>query len=107
MRRADERKRLVVQVDPDLSDLIPGFLANKRKDTAAILSAIAADPVDFEALSRLGHKLKGEGGSYGLEPISSYGAEIEQAAKNQEVELLRRYAREISTYLDSVEIVYE
>ena len=99
-------KKVVIQVDPDLSDLIPVFLANKRSDVAAILSASADEPVDFEALGRVGHRLKGEGGSYGLDAVSAYGALIERAACERDVLPIRRCAHELSTYLDSLEIVY-
>ncbi len=100
-------KKFIAYVDADLSDLIPGFLANKRHDMLAILSAISTEHVGYEELSRIGHKLKGEGGSYGLEAISVYGAEIEQAAKIHDVEAIRRCANELAAYLDSLQIEYE
>jgi HPt (histidine-containing phosphotransfer) domain-containing protein len=99
-------KTFITRVDPELCDLIPGFLAHKRRDTHVILSGVAGDHVDFEALSGIGHKLKGEGGSYGLDAISFYGAEIEQAARNHDAEAIRRYANELAAYLDSVQIEY-
>ncbi len=97
-------KRFVIQVDPDLYDLIPGFLARKRTDARAILSGVSGERVDFEALSRIGHKLKGEGGSYGLDPVSLYGAQIEQAAHKHDALAIRHYAHELAVYLDSVQI---
>src|SRR6266436_4606415 len=100
-------KTFIAQVDQDLCDLIPGFLAHKRGDTRAILSHVSREQVDFESLCSIGHKLKGEGGSYGLDAISVYGAEIEQAARNHDAEAVRRYATELAAYLDSVQIEYE
>ncbi len=100
-------EKLIVQIDPDLCDLIPGFLEHKRDDTRAILSAASAEHIDFEALRGIGHRLKGEGGSYGLDAVSLYGAEIERAARNHDAETIRRYANELATYLDSVQIRYE
>ena len=100
-------RKFIAHVDPDLCDLIPGFLARKRSDARTILSGISAEHIDFEILSGIGHKLKGEGGSYGLDPISSYGAEIEQAARNRDAATIRHYAKELATYLDSLQIEYE
>lgn len=97
-------KRLVVRVDPDLSDLIPGFLAHKREDAARIRSAM--DESDYDTLGKIGHKLKGEGGSYGFDAISEIGLALEQAAKSRDVAGVRRCVEELSAYLASVEIVY-
>jgi HPt (histidine-containing phosphotransfer) domain-containing protein len=105
--RSDDMNKMVVQIDPELSDLIPGFLANKRNDMRRILAATTGATTDFEALSRIGHKLKGEGGSYGLEAISIYGGHIEQAANARDAAAVRRFASELSAYLDSVQVVYE
>ena len=98
--------KFTVQVDPDLCDLIPGFLEHKRSDTRAILCATSAEHVDFDALCGIGHRLKGEGGSYGLDAISLYGTEIERAARNRDVETIRRYAKELAVYLESVQIKF-
>jgi Hpt domain len=97
--------KLVVQVDPDLSDLMPGFLANKRVDADKI--AAAAEAADYPALRGMGHKIKGEGGSYGFDGISEIGAEIERAAADQDLAAVVRCVRELMAYLDSVEIVFE
>jgi PAS domain S-box-containing protein len=102
--RGGNLKRLVVRVDPDLSDLIPGFISHKRQDAVTI--RIAADKSDYDAVIKIGHKLKGEGGSYGFDAISEIGTAIEQAAKNRNLAGVRRSVEELSTYLDSVEIIY-
>ncbi|HJU11341.1 MAG TPA: Hpt domain-containing protein [Candidatus Binataceae bacterium] len=100
-------EKIIAQVDADLSDLIPEFLARKRNDALTILSGTAGERVDFRMLSELGHKLKGEGGSYGLDPISLYGAEIELGARNHDAETIRRYGKQLLAYLDAVEIEYQ
>jgi HPt (histidine-containing phosphotransfer) domain-containing protein len=102
-----EMEKFVVHIDPDLSDLMPGFLTRKRDDARTILSAICCSHIDFEELARLGHKIKGEGGSFGLDAISTYGAEIEQAARNHDAEAIRHLAGELALYLASVQIEYD
>ena len=99
-------EKIIAHVDSDLSDIVPGFLARKRNDARSILSTISSPQIDFEELSRIGHKIKGEGGSFGLDPISVYGAEIEQAARKHDAEAIRRYASELALYLDSIQIEY-
>ena len=99
-------QKFIVHVDADLSDLIPGFLERKRCDALTILDGVSGEPIDFETVSRIAHKLKGEGGSYGLDAISIYGAEIEQAALNHDALAIRDYAKQLSVYLDNVHIEY-
>lgn len=97
--------RFVVHADPDLSDLIPGFLEHKRDDLAAIVEAI--ESADYEALAKFGHKIKGEGGSYGLARISEIGAAIDVAAKARDLNEVRELARQFADFLDNVEVVYD
>jgi two-component system sensor histidine kinase/response regulator len=95
---------IVVQLDQELSDLIPGFLARKREDASAILAA--AEHGESEAIARLGHKMKGEGGSYGLDAITDIGRELEQAAQVADLDAARRLARFLMNFLDRLDIVY-
>jgi two-component system, sensor histidine kinase and response regulator len=96
--------RNVVQIEADLSDLVPAFLAHKRDDARTMMAAI--DSGDYATLSQLGHKMKGEGGSYGFDAITLMGAAIEQAALVKDAAAARRWAAELTAFLDTVEIVY-
>jgi HPt (histidine-containing phosphotransfer) domain-containing protein len=98
-------KKIVVHVDPDLADLMPGFLANKRRD--AILLMEAADGADFTKMREIGHRIRGEGGSYGFEGITTIGQAIEEAAARQELAVSRRQIDALTAYLDSIELVFE
>ncbi len=97
--------KLVVRIDPDLQDLVPIFIAHKHEDAQAIVAAIAR--ADYEALSQLGHRIRGEGGSYGFEELTAIGAALEIAAKARDLAAVRKSAKELTAYLDSVEIVYD
>jgi HPt (histidine-containing phosphotransfer) domain-containing protein len=96
--------RNVVQIEADLSDLVPAFLAHKRDDARSMMAAI--DSGDYATLSQLGHQMKGEGGSYGFDAITLMGAAIEQAALVKDAAAARRWAAELTAFLDTVEIVY-
>ncbi|MGH7913595.1 MAG: PAS domain S-box protein, partial [Candidatus Binataceae bacterium] len=95
---------ILVQIDQDLSDLVPGFLIRKHEDARAVLAAV--EHGDPEAVARLGHKMKGEGGSYGLDTITDIGRELEQAGKDSDFDAARRLGRDLMNYLDRLEIVY-
>ena len=97
--------RVVVHIDSDLSDLVPGFLARKREDAAAIIRA--AEISDYGVLASIGHRIKGEGGSYGLDTISEIGAAVEQAATACDPAAVRQCAEQLVAFLDNLEIVYD
>jgi len=97
--------RVIVHADPDLSDLIPGFLARKREDVAALVAA--ADRCDYDELARIGHKIKGEGGSYGFAMISDIGAAIELGAKARDLTAVHQSVQQFTDFLGCVEIVYD
>jgi len=101
---AGDEGPIVVHIDQDLSDLVPGFLSRKREDARAVLAA--AEHHDPEAIARLGHKMKGEGGSYGLEAITDIGRELEQAGKDNNFDKARRLGGDLLNFLDRLEIVY-
>ncbi len=64
-------EKIVVQVDADLEDLIPGYLQNRRQEVDSILQAL--ENQDFEAIRVLGHTMKGTGGGYGFDAITEMG----------------------------------
>jgi PAS domain S-box-containing protein len=97
-------KRQQIQVDAYLRDLIPGFLEHKRADTGTIRAAI--DRADYETISQIGHKMKGEGGSYGFNAVTEMGATLERAAMNKDLDTARHTLDAISEYLESVDVVY-
>lgn len=99
------KDRILVRTDVLFKDLVPRFLNNRRKDVIAIHKALKTG--NFEAIQILGHKMKGDGGGYGFDAISEIGAALEQAARNHDSETIRRYAEELSDYVERVEVVYD
>jgi HPt (histidine-containing phosphotransfer) domain-containing protein len=97
--------KIIIHVDPDIADLIPGFLENRHKDIKTIGEAVTQG--DFETIRVLGHSMKGAGGSYGFDAITDIGGSLEQAAKGKDAEAIQRSVQELALYLDHVEVVYE
>jgi HPt (histidine-containing phosphotransfer) domain-containing protein len=100
-----QAEKIIVHVDPDIADLIPGFLENRHKDIKTMGEAVTQG--DFETIQVLGHSMKGAGGSYGFDAITDIGKSLEQAAKDKDAEGIQRSVQELSTYLDCVEVVYK
>ncbi len=103
MQNPDEK--IVVKVDPDLEDIVPGFLQNRRGDVMRIKEAL--DHNDYETIRILGHTMKGTGGGYGFDDITDIGRSIEQAAKDKNSEEIRQSSAELASYLERVEVKYE
>lgn len=97
-------EKIIVRVDPDLEELIPGFLQRRHEDIVAIADALKKD--DYETVRILGHSMKGSGGGYGFDAISNIGRIIEQAAKDKNLAEIQKQAHELSTYLGRIEIRY-
>jgi HPt (histidine-containing phosphotransfer) domain-containing protein len=97
--------RITVNIDPDLEELIPGFLDNRSKDLQALRTALSAS--DFKTVQSLGHGLKGVGGGYGFDRISELGSKIETAVKSGALDTLPGLIDELADYLDRVEVKFE
>ncbi|MGH7814466.1 MAG: response regulator [Candidatus Binataceae bacterium] len=100
----EDGKRPVAVIDPELRDLIPGFLQSKRTDVAAVLAALETG--DYSLASTVAHQLKGEGGSYGFSAVTDFGRELEDAARDADRERSLQLTRDLVRYLDSVEVTY-
>lgn len=97
-------EKIIVQAMPDIAQLIPGFLDGRRHDVEVLVRAV--EQRDFEAVRWMGHNLKGLGKSYGFDPITELGREIEQAASAHQTEQVRDCTDLLAFYLDHVEVVY-
>ena len=72
--------KIIVRVDPELADLIPGYLINREKDIATIADTL--EKKDLDTIRIIGHSMKGSGGGYGFEAITDIGMLLEKAAKD-------------------------
>ena len=97
--------KIIVHVDPDLKDLIPGFLKSRQKDVKSLLAAVEGS--DYETIEALGHTMKGDGGGYGFHGITDIGGSLEKAATDKNLPEIRKWVRQLSVYLECVEIVYK
>lgn len=95
------KDKIIVHIDPDIADLVPGFLENRRKDIARLRSLVSQG--DFAAIKVIGHSMKGAGGGYGFDPITEYGAAIERAAQAADGGAVLAQTALLESYLEAVE----
>lgn len=96
--------KVTVEVDADLADLVPNFLANRQKDLLHITAAL--DRNDMEALRIIGHNMKGVGGGYGFNDITEFGKNIEAATKTRDTTKIRAELQQYQSYLANLEVRY-
>ncbi|MEY4705054.1 MAG: hypothetical protein RL042_1256 [Nitrospirota bacterium] len=97
--------KAVVHVDADFEALIPKFMVNRRGEVQAMREALSRQ--DFESLCKIAHGMKGTGGSYGFDDLTTMAATLEQAAKVKDLATVTQTLNAIATYLESVEVVYD
>lgn len=97
--------RLTIRVDPDLKDLIPGFMRRRRDDVEVLRRALDANDLDKIRIS--GHSMKGTGAGYGFDEISEIGRNLENAALAADTKAITREIERLANYLARVDVVFE
>ena len=96
--------QLIVHIDPDLEAIVPGFLANRRRDLVTIEGCLKQG--DLNTIGMLGHRMKGDGGGYGFDQISTIGDDLEQAVTRQDGPSIEKQVALLKEFLPRVEVVY-
>ncbi|MCC7431309.1 Hpt domain-containing protein [bacterium] len=97
-------KDILVKIDIDLEDLVPGFLENRHNDIDLIKKLI--NEGNFSEIQRIGHSMKGSGGGYGFDEISVIGKYIEEASKEKDVNVILENIKNLADYLAAIKVEY-
>jgi PAS domain S-box-containing protein len=81
-----------------LAARIPAYLESCRQHIIAMGAAL--DRADFEAMTILGHNMRGSGGAFGFQAITDFGAGLEQAAEDSDIGASRRLVDELAIFLE-------
>jgi HPt (histidine-containing phosphotransfer) domain-containing protein len=104
MQPASKNPKLVIQADPDLADIIPGYLEARLGDLSKLEAALARS--DSEAIAIMGHKMRGTGTSYGFQGISEIGFRLEKAALAGDVTGMTTSIQEMKAYMEALDVHY-
>ena len=99
---SDNGHKIIVEIDPEISELIPDFLQHKRDDLSLLIGALERG--DFDALRSIGHRMKGEGAGFGFQAMSDIGLVLEEAGRTRDLKLAQEQVWALSRYLDQVEV---
>ena len=84
-------------IDEEIARRRPLFLDHRRQELQRLQDAI--ERRDCEFIRTTGHRLKGLAGSYGFPEIGLAGAQLEQAAREQDVVAMRRTIDQLAALL--------
>ncbi len=95
----------IVHVDASFAPLLPKFMTNRKKEVTTMRQALTAQ--DFETVRTVAHGMKGAGGSYGFDAISTMAATIEAAAKQGLSKTIGEELSSLGSYLERVDVIFE
>ncbi len=97
-------EKKVVEIDKEIADIVPGFLANRNKELITLKEAISKN--NFAELRNIGHKISGNAGSYGFDELGAIGAKLENSAIKKDLQSAKSNIEAIEEYLKSIEVKY-
>ncbi len=95
--------RIEITVDPDLIELIPGYISHRHEDIEKLNTLLKKR--QYRDIERCGHSMKGSGSGYGFDEISKIGAFIERAGRSESLMRVEEGIKKLEQYLDNLEIV--
>lgn len=96
------QEKIHLSVEPGLRELLPGFLANRRKDIEAIGRALHSG--NLEAIRVVGHNIRCFSRVYGFDDLTALGEEIHQAAAERSMLRIVHAQSQLADYLSRIEL---
>lgn len=97
--------KIVVQADADMVEEVEWYEGQLKVFLDAINEAI--EKSDMEMIEDTGHRMKGSGESFGFDTVSEIGKSFEVAAKNKDMQEIRKWFAEFARYIERVEVIYD
>jgi len=85
--------------DDEWAEMQEMYINHTFKELNKIKENLAS--ASFDSLRTFGHNIKGSGGMYGFSEITSIGAEIESAAKDENLEFIKSNFEDLNEFLES------
>jgi len=91
-----------VRVDPSVVELMPQFIANRRKDLDAMGNALQSG--DLAVIREVGHNIRCFSRVYGFDELTDLGEQIRVAAEEGSSLRILHLQRKLSDYLERLEL---
>ena len=97
-------KKIIIKINSNLKELVPKFIQNREKDAQSISKNI--EEYNFERIQNTANSMKDTSAGYGFSEITKLGIEIEDSAKNQDIDRIKKLVTALSHYLDNIEVKF-
>ena len=87
-------------IPEELLEIIPGYI-NRRGDDVQMLKIMISNR-DFDAIRKLGHKLKGNGASFGFDRITDIGNKLMQSCEKKDYSTVANLINEFETEINLI-----
>jgi signal transduction histidine kinase/CheY-like chemotaxis protein/HPt (histidine-containing phosphotransfer) domain-containing protein len=94
--------RIRVVVEPDMRDVVPGYLEKRRAELLSCYDALAKG--NLASIQAVAHKMKGTGAGYGFPFLTEIGEKIETAAREGHADELKVRIAELASWLERLDI---
>ncbi len=93
---------VLLDIDPLLADLVPGYIREKRRQMADLRRLVTEG--DMDRLKRIAHDIKGTGAAYGVPDVTRLGRALETAGQQGDASLASSLVEELDTLLARVQV---
>lgn len=94
--------RIRLDVEDSLRPLLPGFVANRRKDLEAIAGALLSGNLD--AIRAVGHNIRCFSRVYGFDELTALGEELQRAADEHSTLRIVHAQTRLADFLARIEV---
>jgi hypothetical protein len=95
-------ERIRLSVEPELRELVPGFLTSRRRDLEALGRAI--DRGDLVAVRHVGQNIRSFSRVLGIQQLTELGEKIQLAADERSTLRIASLQAQLADYLARVEV---
>jgi HPt (histidine-containing phosphotransfer) domain-containing protein len=94
--------KIHLHVDASLRELVPSFIAARRKDLEALRRAVHSG--DLGTIRRVGHNIRAFSRLYGFDDLTTLGEQLERAADEASTLRIVHLQGQLADYLERVEV---
>lgn len=87
----------MTEIDPELKHLLAPYLERRQQDLLLIRTALQSG--DFATVAEIGHRIRGNAGNLGLDPLGKLAADLEDAANAKNMAATSVVVEEMTKFL--------